>query len=290
MIGPSPLLLSILNAQVPERLYHYTSVSGLDGILNSSTVWASAAQFLNDSKEYLLAIDIARRQMSNLRHKEQDRARARLLEYLNEQWERMEGLEICIFSLSKEGDLLSQWRAYCPPEGGYSIGFIGQQLREIVAPQGGYVAPCVYDQIQQEQLIAEVLAPVLRMLPDVVPDDEAMMKEIGEQFATLLFNQLVIVAPLIKHYSFAEEKEWRLVWVPGRTEEVPIRFRPARGTYIPYVALSLLGKNGKVEIGEIIVGPMLHQYRAIRALTGALQERAVTWAAVRPSQVPYRTW
>lgn len=290
MIEPSPLLGSTLNARVPEYLYHYTSVSGLDGILNSGTVWASAAQFLNDSKEYLLAIEVARRQMSGLQHKEQDLARARFFEYLNEQWERMEGLEVCIFSLSREGDLLSQWRAYCPPEGGYSIGFVGQELREIMAPQGGYVAPCVYDMNTQEQLIAEALAPVLRMLPVSVPEDETAMKGIAEQYATLLFNQLVIVAPLIKHYSFAEEKEWRLVWVPGRTEGIPIQFRPGRGTFIPYVALSLTRNAGPVQIGEIIVGPMAHQYRAMRALGGALQQRSVKWRAIRPSQVPYRTW
>jgi hypothetical protein len=210
---PGPTLLSLLRASVPPLLYHYTSVTGFEGIVTSKSIWASAAQFLNDTKEYKLAMDIARRHIAALQEREVlNRDRAKLLGYLHDQCERMEDLEVCIFSLSVEGDLLSQWRGYCPPNGGYSIGFVGADLREVMTAQGGILAPCVYEIDLQERLVAEALAPVLGRLPAAMPDDEAEIELLSDRFATDLFAQLILVAPLIKHHSFVEEGEWRLIW------------------------------------------------------------------------------
>ena len=41
-----------------DVLYHYTSISALNGILTSRNVWASDCRFLNDQKELINAIDI----------------------------------------------------------------------------------------------------------------------------------------------------------------------------------------------------------------------------------------
>jgi hypothetical protein len=288
---PGPTLLSLLRASVPPLLYHYTSVTGFEGIVTSKSIWASAAQFLNDTKEYKLAMDIARRHIAAVQEREVlNRDRAKLLGYLHDQCERMEDLEVCIFSLSVEGDLLSQWRGYCPPNGGYSIGFVGADLREVMTAQGGILAPCVYEIDLQERLVAEALAPVLGRLPAAMPDHEAEIELLSDRFATDLFAQLILVAPLIKHHSFVEEGEWRLIWIPGRSRRVDVKYRAGRGIFVPYVALALEDRGARAHIGEVIVGPMPHQQAALRALTGFLAECALLAGEVRLSQVPYRTW
>lgn len=277
---------------MPDVLYHYTSLAGLDGIASSQSVWASAAQYMNDSKEYTLAVDIARRQVARLAHSEKDKNRAELIRYLHDQLERVENLEVCIFSLSSEGDLLSQWRAYCPPNGGYSVGFSGPLLRQVTAPQGGILAKCEYNGQAQEQLVADALTPVFEELPTLVPKHEESIRKIGEEHIGLLFSQLIFVAPLIKDASFQEEMEWRLIWIPGRANSPPeaLKFRPGPGVYIPYVPFSLVHGHVSVPIEELIIGPMPHQESAVRGISGALRERGIRWHSVRLSQVPFRTW
>jgi hypothetical protein len=48
----------------PEILYHYTSQAGLIGILDTRTIWASKIHYLNDSREFALALDIARLELN----------------------------------------------------------------------------------------------------------------------------------------------------------------------------------------------------------------------------------
>ena len=45
--------MAVLSAPVPAPsvLYHYTSPAGLKGILETSSLWAADADFLNDAQE-----------------------------------------------------------------------------------------------------------------------------------------------------------------------------------------------------------------------------------------------
>jgi hypothetical protein len=290
MIDPGTTLMRVLNTRPPQRLFHYTSLAGLDGIAKSNALWASAAQYMNDAQEFRLALDIARRHLDGAAHRAKSPGRVIVIEYLRDQVRRAEELEVCLFSLSQEGDLLSQWRGYCPPNGGYSVGFEGQPLREIVAPQGAFLAPCVYDIDVHEVLVRDALKPLLERVPESPQGSEQELTKLGEEFAGLLFEQIVFIAPLIKHPSFLEEREWRLIWIPGRTTTLPLRYRVGPGTYIPYVAISLTHEDAAVPLAEIIVGPMPHQQAAMRALSGAMHGRGNRPKVMRYSQVPYRTW
>ena len=52
------------NRDLPPILYHYTSQTGLIGMLNTKTIWASKIHYLNDSKEFALALKLARRELT----------------------------------------------------------------------------------------------------------------------------------------------------------------------------------------------------------------------------------
>src|SRR5437764_13601949 len=143
-MSDSPLLDSLHSAAPPLQLYHYTSIEGLRGILTTRELWASAAQYLNDAKEFKLAIDIARGQLMGASRRIGG-SRSRLLLYYHEQLERLEHDAVCVFSLSEEGDLLSQWRGYCPPGGGYSVGLPGPTLKQHLRQHRCSLVPCGYD-------------------------------------------------------------------------------------------------------------------------------------------------
>jgi hypothetical protein len=207
----TPLLRELLRASVPNELYHYTSVAGLRGILTSRTAWATMAHFLNDAQEFLYALSIASERLRGREKQETDQGRRAVVRDLAESLWQMERTHVCVFSLSENGDLLSQWRGYCPPNAGYSIGLRGASLRGILAPQVCVLAPCVYKEDEQRALVDEALKPVLAKLTSPDPYDEKAVKATSESFKGEMFSRLTGVAVLLKHPSFAEEKEWRIV-------------------------------------------------------------------------------
>jgi hypothetical protein len=285
----TPLLNTAIGASPPRELYHYTSIEGLRGIITSKQIWASAAQYLNDAKEFRLAIDIAREYLRTAAHVRRGQPVARLLDYCHDQLERLEHYLVCVFSLSEEPDLLSQWRGYCPPGGGYAIGFPGNELKALLARQGCWLARCVYAPAAHRALVAEALDPVVGQLPNEGLETEEDVKRIGELWMPGIFHRVSRVAPLIKHESFQEEHEWRVIWIPAG-QRSRYQYRPSRSMFIPYVPIDLSLSEGQMVLGEILVGPMPHQYIATNGLTGFLTQQGAPWKGVRPSQIPFRTW
>jgi hypothetical protein len=43
---------------LPDTLYHYTDASGLHGILENNSLWATHAAYLNDSQEFIYGMQM----------------------------------------------------------------------------------------------------------------------------------------------------------------------------------------------------------------------------------------
>ena len=102
-----------------SRLYHYTSVNGLRGILDSGNIWATHLGFLNDLSEGKAA-------------REDEAYRARL-----EEIDKRSPLFIASFCRHQESHqqkhgLLSQWRGYAGEGGGYCVVFDEDALDGLV--------------------------------------------------------------------------------------------------------------------------------------------------------------
>jgi hypothetical protein len=95
-----------------KLLFHYTTIAGLMGIIESKSLWASQIQYLNDSLEFNPAIDIARKNIENPSWIGKSEDYEFLLPKMANDLGFAEDLKICVCSFSEEGDLLSQWRAY----------------------------------------------------------------------------------------------------------------------------------------------------------------------------------
>jgi hypothetical protein len=158
----------------------------------------------------------------------------------------------------------------------------------VLAVQGCVLAPCQYEWQHQETLLAEALDPVVAALPTDPPSDEASIKRIGEGALPALFERLSRVAPLIKHESFHEEKEWRVVWLPRPDTAHRLDYRVGRAMMLPFTDIQLNCPPHGFALGEVTVGPTPHSYIAMNAACGFMTGRGVQWQSVRPSGIPYR--
>ncbi len=281
-------LQQLLARQPPDKLYHYTSVEGIAGILHGRSVRATVVHYLNDSQEFRHAFGVARSIISRKTAGASDNDLTLLLSHLSASLERIEHVRIAVFSLTEEGDLLSQWRGYCPPGGGYSIAFSPTFLRSSLEKHGFFLAPCTYQDFEHQALVEEVVDHTVETFQSVKKTWGGSFDELKERILSAFFYPFSRVAPVIKHRSFAEEREWRIVSGPIANDNPHLNHRIGKSMLVPYYDLPLGGDGSTFAVEEIVVGPTPHQYIATDSLMSLLRREGVTWQSVKASRIPYR--
>src|SRR5689334_21519075 len=137
----------------PPALYHYTGSSGLKGILESSSLWATDIEFLYDAQELqfgrselCVALEAQAERIypsnaTSVGSPEYSRATTihSAVQYLRQgnANEAVTSERVYATCFCAQSDLLSQWRGYSAG-GGYAIGFRSKALLEIASLETEY--------------------------------------------------------------------------------------------------------------------------------------------------------
>jgi hypothetical protein len=275
-----------MNTQ-PLLLHHYTSGSGLLGIFDSDSVWATLIHSLNDSKEFGHAIDQTRAYLFSLRHRSSDNTLNSLSEGLAESLEQISQLNVYVACFSALEDSLSQWRGYCPPGFGYSLGLFGDELRRLAGTQGFQLHQCIYDHNEQRHVIEQWVSHALQDLRTSLLDGADPAKHASDNGHKYLAS-FAAFAPVLKNHAFKDEHEWRLIALIS-ADDPRVKLRPGRSMLIPYVPIKLGLASNQSLVWNIRIGPTPNMVLAANAAT-RLFRRAHIKNGIGPSMVPYREW
>lgn len=266
-----------------KLLWHYTNWSALEGILQSRSIWASHVAFLNDEKEIKNAVGLA---ISEMDHGPGRNAPTDALEFAKQALVGSSEINICVASFSAAFDQLSQWRAYASSLPGVAIGFDRAAMGQLAERNAFRVQGCIYS--PQEQL-THVKACIANWLERVERADKASNRENYMSNSGWLFAQDVVsVAPRLKHPKFSEEAEWRIVTDPIKSTD-DWGFHRAGSMVVPHIAIKLDHPQVAFPIRSIAVGPNPHMSAVMTATTMLMQRYGVT-PNVYASQIPYRNW
>lgn len=287
---------------LPDHLYHYTSIDGLEGILAKCALWASQIHFLNDTQEFKYAVQILKEVLSELR-KEYPIKWSRALgpipppsepkEFLAEFYRLLENeymfdlfeiFPICIFSLSERGDLLSQWRGYCPVGGGYSIRFLSKLLIQFLETRNLCLRPCVYDGKEQQAIVKRAITEKGQAVLKSLSGPPTEIEEVYKKYSVEFFMEFSQIASILKHPSFYEECEWRIV--SRLIENRNMSFRIRKSMLIPYFSISFVGVE-PLPIDRIIIGPAPEQRLSQSSLLQFLLRNKLK-ISIETSKTPYR--
>lgn len=280
----------IFHRPPPQVLYHYTTQDGLLGIINNREIWATHTQYLNDVREFTHAISIVQVELASMRSELRHRDHADLLSEMEEGLRHgMEAINVCVCSFSADGDLLSQWRAYGGGASSFSLGFSGAFLRAVSDQLSFYLAPVLYDEVEQRTLIRTLLENVLTENLQKRAGTQAAANEPTQPPGGNLVAYLNRYAPILKHKSFSEEREWRIISRPLMCSRDRFGYRTGMSMLVPYYRIPLCTERQPFTIEEIVVGPTPHPEQSIRSVSGLLVRHGLQ-EKVRNSQVPYRSW
>jgi hypothetical protein len=271
----------LINKKPPRVLYHYTSQEGLLGIIGKKEIWATKALYLNDSKEFMYAIDLVNKVLNYPRYS------GPKIDELRERLNLIKGVNVCVTSFTKNGDLLSQWRGYGVRGVGYSLGLYGDELKKLADENQFILCPVIYNTDQQEFLVREIIKRWIsgqHQFNGLTP-----MKGFDTEFE----DYFAMLAPILKDPSFKEEGEWRLISPILSNDLERYSYRAGRYSLIPYYRFPLEAPTIKFKLAKIVVGPGPMQElsdTAVKSYLTSLNLKYVDPKKVEPSTIPYRGW
>lgn len=292
-------VISIANelfAARPDRtLFHYTSLGALEGITRERGLRATDIHYFNDAAEmrhimHLLNVEIEKRI-------EAGSGSEKLLRQFRE-WisHRLpDGNMVFVASFTANGNLLSQWRAYCPVGKGVSLGFDPALVLRCAARQDYRVGRCIYDVAEQVTLAARILDSVIELAG--IRGEASPNKKHPSQSYQLVFEEiedtLLVIGALVKHPSFCEEEEWRAI-SPVFTNYVktPIQYREGVSMLVPHLLFSLSDDpSGLLSFQEIFLGPTPNVGLSMNSVSRFLRRnRSAGTLRIGYCGIPYRNW
>lgn len=254
-----------------NSLFHYTDAHALFTILKKQELWLSDIRYMNDHSEFNHGIDVIKKLIK--KHHGAEAVR-------KFKWVADTGKDHLIgaCSFSKEKDLLSQWRGYCP-NGGYSIEFDRVELECVMEENSSILVDCAYEKGEQEKVANEC-----------VKITDILCKAKNGFIDKLLLGNFWGPIAQIKNKVFNEERESRIIY-----SQQPANFcyRVRNELIIPYYAMKFPGKA----IKKIMTGPMQNQKLAEKSLrhylrclfdTGQLGD--CESIEIEHSKIPYRVF
>ncbi|BBY47633.1 hypothetical protein MARA_11010 [Mycolicibacterium arabiense] len=301
---------------LPPYLYHYTDYRALQSVFEYGEVWATNSRFLNDISETELGPRALQQRFGELQDARQDELLA-YFEMLREEKRTLEPEDeavlrplaeerdlygelqgaceaavldtTCfIFSMSKELDQLSQWRAYA--KNGVCIRFSTEALLRGLSDAPALKATLrnvkYYDgHVTNEEYLQPVVEFAMQRRLDLIGGD---CNDTDER-NSVIGREMMLMIAYLKDITFREENEVRLA-----VQGTPNHFTPHRYGLVPRLKLPIKPDA----IDSVIVGPGAHSDLRCQSLRTYFDNTSFKRAEVASSvgidvyrsQVPYRDW
>jgi len=263
---------------LPDKLYHYTGIHGLKGIIESQTLWATHYKYLNDAEEIMhfrqqlpdILRPVFKVIFSALTKEQQDRLEKRYSSIAKAVEEESKKCAMAIYKVAFSGNppfavpyitsfcsvdetdkhvadhgLLSQWRGY-GAQGGYAIIFDTAELKQLLKEEGEkwaystiFVGDVVYSSATDEEMHDEFGDHI-----DAIQKSWEQVLQTGDHGVLgKTYSPFFACACRYKHRGFGEEREFRIVTIP--TPRQVVQIANAKGeTLLPEKPVSHFSRNG----------------------------------------------
>jgi hypothetical protein len=278
----------------PQIVYHYTNAAGLLGILSRKELWQGDVEVMNDAQELEFIVppivsDLTRKadmlwpSVNDDPEQSAEWCRAQIVRmivgFLTRSIKNAEDETYHVYAtcFCEDSDLLSQWRGYAG-EGGYAVGFYAEALkvaatREVEGVEQSCLARIHYG-LDSARAALDALVGNLAMHAKAHYSVESW-----HQF----MQQVLPLVSTVKHPSFAEEREWRLLSLSWGLEG-DLEFRAGRLGLIPYRRFPIPVDS----VANVTVGPGYHPEVRQASVVQYLRKHGFKDADVRLSNSPLR--
>ncbi|NIJ46653.1 hypothetical protein FHR24_003148 [Wenyingzhuangia heitensis] len=289
-----------------EIIYHYTDLNGLVSILENQQLYCTNIKFLNDKKEYNHGIELLLKIIESIEIKKENKE---IFDFIKTNINRIYENDKYVTCFSKNGDLLSQWRAYANQGKGVALGFKSINIDESIAQ---YVSPLniTYNEEYQTGIISEFITLIISYFNEVKNSIDFHQHNYNHLVGHTIIEILEGTLLSFKHSTFSEEKEFRLEYRMDETmnlkSENEIFFKTSNSLITPFIKLKskylenseLIKTNPNYEkhseldekfpLKEIIIGPSLDFETNKIGIEILLKKIGYENIKIIKSKIPYR--
>jgi hypothetical protein len=230
----------------PAHLSHYTSLSGMRGIIEGKNFWASDIRFMNDTTEDSYAYKLVRHILANRRDI--------VSTELNYNLQRHGGIPgfggawfryaVCFCGTA---DLLSQWRGYTANGDGVALAIKFAALVPYAGREFALIR-VLYDPQRQTQMVTRFLDRALQLSQEFGPETHDEVND----FLGIVGYILIQLMLRFKHPQFAQEDEWRVLLIVWAEENCSlVHYRDRNDRQVPYIELPFRAEY----LEDVLIGP-----------------------------------
>jgi len=256
----------------PSSAFHYTSLSSMIQIIQTRSLWASDARYLNDSEEIKFGLGVLKKLLEEP------------AEWSNAEWQHVLAevrraidnpvaleSEPYVISFTQHGDSLEMWRSY-GRDGGCSIEFDLSVLDDVIGNEHNLM---LRSRIQRVMYGEE---GGRRLFMTLLDDCRGNLRSPSQ-------DAIISFSSFIKHGAFKSEEEVRLLIQSPSCMNSKVSVREARGHLVPYRTVTF----PHIAVKSITIGPSPYGERTKKALNRFLYSGRGEWCHVRVriSSVPY---
>ena len=275
-------------------LYHYTSLVGLQGIIDESGFWASDNRFMNDATEMSHGAELAVRVLQHCKRRCGSRHFGYILEEVLENFLSPPQIGNLVTCFSQARDSLEQWRGY-GPTGAVCIRLAGNRPGTRPLFYGPHQLPyqAFYDTYPKIVLLMSIIR---RFEREYVLDRHIMSGNWPTNHDRQYIEHLILLIShrtvAFKNSSFKQEAEVRLVIPYSKVDQYEggLKFRVGPLGLVPYVCTgNTKGVSGPLAISEVIIGPSSRQELISKSVRAFLDHKGYNATGVSLSVVPFRS-
>jgi hypothetical protein len=238
------LVHEVYSHKPQQTLFHYTSLAGVLGIVREGALFATEIRYMSDASELSVAASLLQRfARERLESTTLDpEILTQFKSWVEESF--VDGAHLFVTCFSEQGDLLSQWRGYCPNGKGICLGFRPADVERAAEAQHFRLVRCIYDGAEQNRLSRQIVMEVEAHAHAIGPSQEALrLSRHGRSSYFPVFNslsrQLLLLAAAFKSRTFSEEQEWRVVSFAPEPNPAQINFREGHSMLVPFIGFAL---------------------------------------------------
>jgi hypothetical protein len=240
--------------EVPDQLFHYTTLDGTFGILNSSSIWAGYALQTNDEEEIRHGLALCIEEFKNFRfsfYTSGQNLKNNIINFLESERKRPR-MDIFLVCFTTNDDQLSQWRGYANQGNGGCIGLDTNFFRH----EGGIpIVQVIYDQPSKIAKIHALLRDFDNMVSGIIsgtPGGTIQSNQAVEHVYRAIITGFLLLSCGFKNEGFKEENEWRLVQFIPHVKKTSFL---AHGRFVRmYFHIKIVDKTKKA-LSSIRLGP-----------------------------------
>ena len=234
------------DAALPDHLYHYTTLTGMQGILEAGVCWATDIRHMNDTTEGTYAVDLVQEVLAG----RTDVLSRGLLENFRQHGGMPgNGTEWFQYAVCFCGarDLLSQWRGYTREGAGVALAIPAASLLPYAGHEFALLRVC-YDRQHQIDAINSLLDCASALWDKLPPHTKAQADNLLGITGYIAIQLLL----RLKHPQFEEEHEWRVLLISWAAEHAAIlRHRLRSDHEVPYIDWPFR----PAYLDEVLIGP-----------------------------------